>query len=53
MTPARLAELYDIHNRREMREWERAAFITHYVMAAFIGKHAPSIDRLLGRVTDA
>jgi hypothetical protein len=40
--------------RREEQEWERAAWMVHHIMAAFVGgKNAPSVDRLLGRVTDA
>jgi hypothetical protein len=54
MTPADLAEHWDIFQRREEREWERSAWMVHHIMAAFIGsKHAPSVDKLLGRVTDA
>jgi hypothetical protein len=53
-TPAELANRAQIHHRREEREYERAAWMVHYIMSAFVGsKHAPSMDRLLGRVTDA
>jgi hypothetical protein len=53
MTPAELAERVEIARRREDRERERAAWMTHYIMAAFMGDKAPSIDRLRGRETDA
>jgi hypothetical protein len=40
--------------RRENLEWERAAWMVHHIMSGFVGsKHAPSVDRLLGRVVDA
>jgi hypothetical protein len=54
MTPAELADRVEIVNRRDARAWERAAWMTHHIMSAFVGSQkAPSIDRLLGRVTDA
>jgi hypothetical protein len=54
MTPRRFHERWDIFQRREEREWHRAAWMVHHIMAAFVGsKNAPSVDRLLGRVTDA
>lgn len=52
MTPGELAERVVVHRRREMREMERAAWMVHHIMSAFIGKDTPSIDKLLGRVTE-
>lgn len=52
MTPAALAELAEIHSRRERREMERAAWMVHYLLSAWV-KKPPSIAELLGDVTDA
>jgi hypothetical protein len=54
MTPRAFLERWDIFQRQEEREWHRAAWMVHHIMAAFVGsKNAPSVDRLLGKVTDA
>jgi hypothetical protein len=33
--------------RKEERAWERAAWMTHYIMGAWMGEDAPPIERLL------
>lgn len=53
MTPAELQERVDSVQRAETAEWERTAWMVHYLMAAWCGDKAPSVDELLGRVTDA
>jgi hypothetical protein len=54
MTPADLRENVEVHRRRQTQAMERTAWLAHHVMSAFLGsKHTPTIDRLLGRVTDA
>ena len=54
LTPALLAERVEMFRRRQDRLWERTAWLAHHVMAAFIGSDkTPSVDRLLGRETDA
>jgi len=54
ITPTALTEHCDLYRRRQEQEWERAAWMVHHIMSAFVGsKHAPSVDRLLGRETDA
>lgn len=53
MTPAELLEHVEIHQRQQTLEWERTAWMVHHIMAALVGsKHAPSVDKLLGRVKD-
>lgn len=48
LTPHALAERAEIHRRREAREWERAAWMVHYLLEAWV-KDPPSMDLLLGR----
>jgi hypothetical protein len=51
-TPAYVYDRMEIIQRQEEREMDRAAWMVHFIMAAFMGsKHAPSIDELRGRVT--
>ena len=53
MTPADVVERHAVYVKQQQREWERAAWMVHHIMSAFVGsKNAPSIGRLLGRVTD-
>lgn len=50
MTPAHVAERYAVYVKRQQREWERAAWMVHHIMSAFVGSDkAPSVDKLLGR----
>lgn len=52
-TQLNLVERLAVYERRQQREWERAAWMVHHIMAAFVGsKNAPSVERLLGRVRD-
>lgn len=53
MTPAELAERVAAVQRADRAEWERTAWMVQRLMATWIGKDAPSVDELLGRVTDA
>ena len=51
MTPGELQERVVVYRRWEVREMERAAWMVHHIMSAFLGsKQTPSIDKLLGRV---
>lgn len=50
MTPADFDERVTFHDRRETREWERAAWMVSHLLAAWC-KDPPSMDELLGRVT--
>lgn len=52
MTPGELAERNEIFRRRELREYERAAWIVSRLMAAWVEK-PPDVDELLGRKTNA
>ena len=53
MTPADLVDHVVVHQRRQGQEWERAAWMVHHIMSAFVGsKKAPSVDKLLGRVVE-
>jgi hypothetical protein len=47
-----VAERLAIYRRRQLRSMERAAWMVHHIMSAFIGEKAPSINRLLGKETD-
>lgn len=53
MQPWYLNELAVVHARRCERERELAAWVTSNIMRALVGKDAPSVDELLGRVVDA
>jgi hypothetical protein len=53
MTPAELAERVAAVHRADQAEWERTAWMVSRLMATWIGRSAPSVDELLGRVTDA
>lgn len=53
MAPVDVAELGAVHNKRRERDRELAAWMVSSLMAAWIGKEAPSVDELLGRTTDA
>ena len=52
MTHAELVERIDAYRDRMVREDERAAWMIHCLLSAWV-KKPPSVDRLLGRVTDA
>lgn len=53
MAPIDLAELAAVHAKRRERERELAAWMVSCLMAAWVGKKAPSVDELMGRTTDA
>lgn len=53
MTPAALADVVEMHRVREGLKWERAAWMVHHIMSAFIGSaKAPTPDKLLGRTRE-
>lgn len=52
MTPAELQERVDAEIRSDKAEWERTAWMVHYILSAWV-KDAPDVDTLLGRKTDA
>lgn len=49
MTTADLMEHVAVHQKQHEQAMFRAAWMTHYLMAAWVGKKAPTIDQLLGR----
>lgn len=51
MTTAEVMERLLVHRKRQEQEMFRAAWMTHHIMAAFVGsKKAPTISQLLGHV---
>ncbi len=52
MTPGDLAERNDLYQRRKRQEYEQLAWVVSRIMGAWV-EHPPSVDELLGRVTDA
>lgn len=53
MTPRELTWRNEIFRRRQIREYERLAWLAHHLMSAWVGDKAPSVDDLLGRRVDA
>jgi hypothetical protein len=50
MTPADVRERLVVYRKQDAVAWERAAWMVHHIMSAWVGKNAPSVDKLLGRV---
>ena len=52
LTPREFEDLYAGYVARQEEEYERAAWMVHYILAAWM-KDAPKPNELLGRVRDA
>jgi hypothetical protein len=50
MTPADVRERLVVYRKQDAVAWERAAWMVHHIMSAWVGKNATSVDKLLGRV---
>lgn len=54
LQPIDINERAAVFFRQQDTQKELAAWVVHHVMSALVGsKHAPTVDRLMGRVTDA
>ena len=52
-TPQELEDAWTGYLAREQRQWRRAAWMVHYILAVHLGSDAPSPDALLGYERDA